>query len=109
MGVDPARFQVVYARQALNELEEIWNWNATRYGGRHATEYVLFLESEISGLATEYLDGKVVEVNPSLRFLTIKRRSKVDGHVVVYRIDKDSQTVRVLHLFHTKQDWQNKI
>ena len=95
---------VVYAPVALNELDEVWDWNARRYDASHATGYLRFLREGIANLSHEHGNGKVVEANPALRHITLRRRLKADGHVVVYRVE--SQAVRVLHVFHTKQDWQ---
>lgn len=100
---------VVYTPVALDELDEVWDWNAQRHDANHATEYVRFLRDGIDSLSRDYGDGKVVEANVDLRYTTLRRRSKADGHVVVYRVDATAQTVRVLHVFHTKQDWRSRI
>jgi plasmid stabilization system protein ParE len=36
----------------------------------------------------------------------VRKRSKADGHVAAYRIDAETKTVRVLRIYHTKQDWR---
>jgi plasmid stabilization system protein ParE len=61
----------------------------------------------IVNLRTRYDRGKVVPGYPDIRFVVLQRRQKAHGHVVVYRISED--TVRVLHVFHTAQDWQSKL
>jgi plasmid stabilization system protein ParE len=42
-----------------------------------------------------------------LRYIRIGRRKRGHGHIAVYRVDEDA--VRVLHIFHTAQDWQTKL
>lgn len=32
-----------------------------------------------------------------------------DGHIAVYHIDDAAATVDVIFIFHTKQDWENKL
>ena len=100
---------VVYTPVALNELDEVWDWNARRHDANHATEYIRFLKDGIANLSREPTSGSVVEADADLRYINLKRRSKADGHVVVYRVDDAAQTVRVLHVFHTKQDWQSRL
>jgi len=32
-----------------------------------------------------------------------------DGHIVVYEVVEATNTVEVWFIFHTKQDWENKL
>jgi len=57
----------------------------------------------------DYDRGKSIENRPDLRYILMKKRNGGDGHVAVYRIEEAKGSVRVLHLFHTKQDWQNQL
>jgi len=43
------QLRVDYTDQALIELGEIWDWNASQYGRGRATSYALFLEQNITG------------------------------------------------------------
>jgi len=58
-------------------------------------------------LASNYAKGKPVGTRPDLRYIIIRRRAKGHGHVAVYNFDE--KEVRVLHIFHTAQDWQTKL
>jgi plasmid stabilization system protein ParE len=98
---------VVYAAAARNELDEIWDWNEKTYGRRHAANYIEFLDTQIESLGTEHLKGRSVGTRPDLRYLSIKLRQRGHGHVVVYSVDQ--QAVNILHVFHTAQDWQNRL
>lgn len=89
------------------ELLEIWNYNAERYGLRHADEYEAFLTDGIAVLADDPEIGTPIEGFPNRRALTIRRRPRGHGHVAVYRIE--SETVRVLHVFHTAQDARGRM
>jgi len=99
---------VVIAPKAAIDIAEIYNYNAERRGVTPADRYEAFLKARIYSLATEYDRGKIVEARPELRYLLVKKRSGGDGHLAVYRVD-NAGVVRVLHVFHTKQDWQNKL
>ncbi len=98
---------VIIAPKASRQLDEIWYWNLERYGRPHADAYRRFLNDSIAKLATHYKEGKDLPSDHGLRYVLLKRRAKVHGHIVVYRI-KDSE-IRVLHVFHTAQAWQTKL
>lgn len=97
---------IVYASRARRDLDEIWDWNAERRGPDHASSYVESLERQINRLAAEPSLGKVVRDDADLRYLVMQKRPKADGHIAGYRIDVEARTVRVLRVYHTKQDWQ---
>jgi plasmid stabilization system protein ParE len=88
-------------------MADIWLWNAKDRGRRHADEYIEFLKRSISELSVTYAKGRPVSALTNHRFILIKRRAKGNGHVAVYTID--DYEVTVLHVFHTAQDWQNKL
>jgi plasmid stabilization system protein ParE len=98
---------VLIPPSVLDELHGIWLWNAERYSPAHADAYLAFLKKHIYGLESRYGRGKAVTIRPDLRYITIRRSGRGHGHVTVYRFD-DKQ-VDVLHVFHTAQDWQNKL
>lgn len=97
---------VVLTREARNELSQIWNHNAKARGIEHADRYVAFLYEQIENLSETYLNGKVVEARPDLRYLLMRRKSRGHGHIVVYSIS--GEEIVVLHIFHTAQNWQNR-
>src|SRR5205823_6101063 len=109
MALGKPRLTVKIAPAAVGELKAIWRYNAEHRGIKQADNYEVFLRRKISGLATKYGFGNVVNAEPAFRYIVMKVRNRGDGHVAVYYIDLPSRTVQVLHLFHTKQDWQSKL
>ncbi|HEX4052955.1 MAG TPA: type II toxin-antitoxin system RelE/ParE family toxin [Tepidisphaeraceae bacterium] len=99
---------VDYTPEALANLDEIWDWNAERYGRIRADSYVEFLQRRTDRLSTEYARGRRIPANTKLRYRVIQRTKKRHGHIVVYEVN-DDDVVRVLRYFHTAQDWQNKL
>jgi len=98
---------VVYAAKALKELDEIWDWNRRHYSSDHADQYIEFLQRHIDALCTDHRHGKQVGSRPDLSYILIRRKSKGHGHLAVYSADETQ--VNVLHVFHSAQDWQNKL
>jgi plasmid stabilization system protein ParE len=99
---------VDYAPEALADLDEIWVWNAERYGKVHANSYVEFLQQKTDRLSAEYASGRPVPLNPQLQYRVIQKKKKRHGHIVVYEIT-GSATVRIIRYFHTAQDWHGKL
>lgn len=99
---------VIYSAIANKEIQGIWNYNAEFYSSAdHATDYVNFLYKRMEKLSTDYQDGREVETNEKLRYIVMKRSPQGNGHIAVYRITKTA--VRIVHVFHTSQDWENKV
>ena len=111
MGSGKSPLTVAYSRSAQLELDEIWDWNAKKRGAPWATNYIAFLRDQVDLLAADPNLGKPVEAAPNLRFSTVKFRAgrQTDGHVIVYRFDLVDRRLRVLHVFHSKQDWVGKL
>jgi plasmid stabilization system protein ParE len=99
------RLTVVLSPAAVNELADIWRWNAERYSPSHADDYVAFLKNAIYRLDSFHDQGTVVSIRPNLRYILIRRRANGHGHVAVYSFD--TVHVNVLHVFHTAQNWQS--
>ncbi|MGV3616600.1 MAG: hypothetical protein ACO1SV_14825 [Fimbriimonas sp.] len=36
--------------------------------------------------------------------MSFKRNPRGHGHTVIYRLDVEAATIRILHIFHTAQD-----
>jgi plasmid stabilization system protein ParE len=108
MASQPSGMIVDYTPEALANLEEIWDWNAERYGRVHADTYIEFLRNRTDRLSTDYGAGKPVPANRRLYYRVIQRRKKRHGHIVVYEVNDDN-IVRILRYFHTAQDWQNNL
>lgn len=74
-----------------------------------ADRYIASLRAKIASLAIDYDEGKSIEGRPDLRYLLMKRRNSGDGHLAVYSVYDALATIEILHVFHTKQDWENKL
>ncbi len=107
MAERPPRLTVLLSPQAVNELDEIWQWNAERYSPSHADAYLAFLKSRIYALVHHPLRGRTLSLRPDLRYVLLRRSSGGHGHVVVYRVDETA--VQILHIFHTSEDWPRKL
>jgi plasmid stabilization system protein ParE len=99
--------KVVVAAEAQTELREIWQWNVERWGVPHADSYLDFLDQQIYNLGTAAKNGKIVESQPRLRYLLIKRRRGGHGHIAVYYVAANE--IVVAHVFYTAQNWQTKL
>jgi plasmid stabilization system protein ParE len=62
---------VVYAPLALQDLDEVWDWNEKTYGPDHAMRYVDFLERHIDALGENHSRGRGVESHPELCYIQI--------------------------------------
>ncbi len=100
--------RIEYARSAQLELDLIWDWNDERYGAVHADGYLKFLQSGIEALGVEPTLGRPVEGRVGVRALILRQSPQGHGHVVVYRVNPEQQAVRVLHVYHTAQDWRGR-
>jgi plasmid stabilization system protein ParE len=107
MASDKPPLTVILAPTAIDELHGIWRWNAGNYSVTHADGYILYLRQKIVELAGIYAKGKAVSTRPDLHHIIIRRRNRGHGHVVVYNFNQ--QEVHVLHVFHTAQNWPNKL
>jgi plasmid stabilization system protein ParE len=107
MASEQSPLTVIRSPTAIDELHDVWRWNAARYGAAHADAYLRFLKESIAGLGINYVRGKKVSARPGLRYLVIRRRAGGHGHVAVYNFDETE--VHILHVFHTAQDWQTKL
>lgn len=99
--------EIRFTPAARADLVGIWHWNAAEYGESRADRYVEFLLNTIERLGAEPLMGAEVSEYPGLRRFLAKRRAKGHGHIVFYRIVEER--LEVIHLFHTAQDWRNRL
>jgi plasmid stabilization system protein ParE len=98
---------VVLSPTVVDDLHGIWQWNAGHHSPAHADAYIAFLKARIYGLRRYFRQGRIVSARPDLRYFLIRRKSRGQGHVAVYRFDDKS--IVILHVFHTAQDWQSKL
>lgn len=107
MARTPRELTLDYTPEALQDLDEIWEWNAGQRGKAHADRYISFLKSETARLAARRNPGRPVEKREGYRYETIRRRSQGYGHVAIF--ERLGSVLRVLRYFHTSQDWENKL
>ncbi|MGD0541543.1 MAG: type II toxin-antitoxin system RelE/ParE family toxin [Tepidisphaeraceae bacterium] len=107
MAQRPRQLTLRYSLLVKPRLAEIWQWNAAKYGEAHATEYVEFLRKPTRSLCSDYLRGRVVPNRASYRYMTLKKRARGHGYVVVYQVLETE--VHVLYYFHTAQDWMRQL
>lgn len=107
MGQEEDRLTILYSPRAEAQLLDIWDWNAERYHSDHADDYLGFLRSRIKELTRWPERGR--NIDGTLRRLNMLKPGAQDGHVAIYRFDEDALTIRILYIFHTKEDWQNKL
>lgn len=100
-----SRLRVVYSAEARLELNGIFEFNLETRGEQWAIRYVSFLEKSIANLEVDYLSGIPILDQDDLRYLIMKRRTRGGGHLAVYQVAEAE--VRILHIFHTKQDWRS--
>jgi plasmid stabilization system protein ParE len=107
MAEESRELTVEFTVDAWETLEEIWRWNARKWGFDHAAAYVQFLRDEAQKLSTEYPLGRVVRTRPEFRFRTLRSSSQGHAHVILFRVRGD--VVLVLDFYHTAEDWQKKL
>jgi plasmid stabilization system protein ParE len=95
---------IVYAPAAVQDLDAIWAWNEKTYSRSHADKYLDFLQRQMDALGRNHLHGRAVESRPEIHYILIRRNRQGHGHVAVYRFEQNK--IRILHVFHSAQDWQ---
>lgn len=100
---------VIYSPTALDELDEIWDWNLEHNGFNQAQAYRQFLLENINSLAVQHNSGRTVATRSDLRFILMKWSTSGYGHVAVYQVDAGAATVTIAHVFHTSQNWRQKL
>ncbi|MFG5379989.1 type II toxin-antitoxin system RelE/ParE family toxin [Yoonia sp. R2-816] len=85
--------RVAYARAAINDIADIWDYTEEHWGHAQAVAYDGKLEAQILGIAAgEVASRSAEEAGPGLR------RVMTGRHVVFFRDDHEAVTVvRVLH------------
>lgn len=102
-----AQLPVRYALEAQLDLDEIAVWNAERYGSEHAARYIDYLQNQIEAHCQDSKMNHAVPSLPGLRYVLIRRKSAAHGHIAIFR--RDEQLINVVHVFHTAQDWQQRL
>ena len=103
-GKRRGELSIVYSPAALQEIDAIWAWNEKTYNRSHADQYIGFLQRHIDALSRNQLLGRAIESRPQIQYILIRRNAQGHGHVAVYRFVE--KAIRILHVFHSAQDWQ---
>ena len=89
------RKEIVSSLDLENDLKEIYLYSLETFGRRKADEYLGNLNKAIRQLAIYYL------MYPECRQLPTKgkiyRRVIVESHIIIYRISKRIEVLRVFH------------
>ena len=104
MATGKPALTLIISPDAQSELKAVYVYNADHWGPTQADQYESFLLTGIAKLVTNHSDGRVVHGFPHLRRVTFRRRRQGHGHVVIYRVDMTEMTIRILHIYHTRQD-----
>ena len=87
--------EVVASKKVDFDLEEIYDYSVDTFGERKAKEYVNCLYDTIMSLDKNYL------MYPECRQLPTKgkiyRRVVVESHIIIYRITKRVEVLRIFH------------
>lgn len=102
---DEGRLKIYLSPAALASLEEIWTWNATRYGDTHANRYIEFLLDETEklthGSKSTFFD------RPGIQHVLLRRGRRGHGHVVVFK--RRDGAMEIIDYYHSAQNWQDKL
>ena len=74
MASDQFPLIVIRSPAAIEEMHEIWLWNAQNHGDSHADQHLRFLKESIADLAGKHARGKVVPILSSPRLCGEKPR-----------------------------------
>lgn len=70
---------VAFSREATHSINQIWDWNAQKFGAGHADRYFQFLVNEIELLAAEPNRGRRIPNRSQWRSFVITSRPKRHG------------------------------
>jgi len=87
--------EVVASKLVDSDLEEIYEYSLDTFGERKAKEYTSNLYISIMSLDKNYLMYPECRQLPTKR--KIYRRVIVESHIIIYRIAKRVEVLRVLH------------
>jgi len=89
--------RLLYARKALSDLDEVWDYSEEVWGTAQANRYLDDLRRGIEGLAhARTASRSAEEVRPGLRKAVIKQ------HAVFFRESDD--VIKVIRVLHQRRD-----
>jgi toxin ParE1/3/4 len=90
-------------REAVSDLEKIWNYTYENYSIKQADKYYKLIISEIELISSKPFSGK------SIDFIKEGYRvSQVRSHLIFYRINKDN-IIEIVRILHQRMDVENRI
>ena len=89
------RKEVVSSVELEIDLKEIYQYSLETFGKRKADEYYQYLIKAIKSLDTRYLMYHQCQQLETRK--KIYRRIVVESHIIIYRIAKRIEVLRVLH------------
>jgi plasmid stabilization system protein ParE len=87
--------EVIVSKKVDIDLKEIYNYSVETFGERKAKEYASYLYDTILSLDRNYLMYPQCQQLPTKR--KIYRRIIAGSHIIIYRIAKQIEVLRILH------------
>lgn len=109
MGPKKAGLKLLIDPEVSRRIVEIYHYSIEKWGLSVAEGYYLELRRAIASLKEDWAQCPLVSSDEEWRFKLVKNSSSQDGHVIVFKINRAAETLYVLHLIHTKQNWREEI
>ena len=91
------------SKMAIQDLNSIWYYSFENWSKKQADKYYRELISEIKNVAKNFIDGK-----PVTQVRAGYRSSKVNSHVIFYKLGTDN-IVEVVRILHEHMDWESHL
>ncbi len=91
------------SNMAIQDLNSIWFYTFQKWSKKQADKYYRELISEIKNVAMNFIDG-----NPVTQIRAGYRSSKVNSHVIFYKLGIDN-IVEVVRVLHMSMDWESHL
>jgi plasmid stabilization system protein ParE len=99
--------EVSYSAAAIRDLHGIWIWNADTHSVASADRYEEFLKKTASSLRSSPKRVQTVLDRIDLQYVTAQQKPRRHGHVIISKTT--SSSIEIVRIFHTAQDWVNKL
>ena len=91
--------RLILSRRARTDLDDIWNFSASRWSPAQADRYLMGLDGIVRLICQEPHLGRLrQELVPEFRMYPYR------SHLIFYR--DDPVTIDVVRVLHTRTDWQ---
>lgn len=101
------RWAVALSNAAQRDFFGILHWTGDRFGKRQARVYANTLRSALNELHRgPQLPGCRLrpEIGPNISVLHVARNGRKGRHVVLLRVNEETQTLEVLRILHDSMD-----